>query len=105
MVAPNKMALVSRVAFDGKLTLKVSLSVSASVKNPIHCLDIKPTSIPDSTSTIFGKEQNEFKVIKYTRAISFNYVLYLKRDFTTTTNWTTWSRNVIYFFIIFIPYF
>ena len=83
MVAPNKMALVSRVAFDGKLTLKVSLSVSASVKNPIHCLDIKPTSIPDSTSRIFGKERNEFILNKFikvlnqthdTRAIVFNYL-------------------------------
>lgn len=69
MVAPNKMALVSRVAFDGKLTLKVSLSVSASVKNPIHCLDIKPTSIPDSTSRIFGKEQNEFILNKFIKVI------------------------------------
>ena len=55
MVAPIKMALVSRVAFAGKLTLKVSRSVSASVKNPIHCFDIAPTSIPESTSKIFGE--------------------------------------------------
>ena len=79
MVAPNKMALVSRVAFDGKLTLKVSLSVSASVKNPIHCLDIKPTSIPDSTSTIFGQEQNEFILNKF---IKFTFAFILRFKFT-----------------------
>ena len=55
MVAPNKMAFVSRVAFDGKLTLKVSLSVNTSVQNPIHCLDIVPTSIPESAPKIFGE--------------------------------------------------
>ena len=60
MVAPIKMALVSSVAFVGKLTLKVSLSVNTSVQNPIHCLDIVPTSIPESAPKIFGEVTIKF---------------------------------------------
>ena len=49
MVAPNNTALVSKVIFSGKSILKVSLSIKNSVRAPIHCLDIHPTSVPEGS--------------------------------------------------------
>ena len=49
IVAPNKTALVSKVIFSGKSILKVSLSIKNSVRAPIHCLDMHPTSVPEGS--------------------------------------------------------
>ena len=50
IVAPIKIALVSKVILSGNSILNVSVSVNASEKNPRHCLEISPTLVPDESS-------------------------------------------------------
>ena len=55
MVAPIKMALVSKVQPSGNSILNVSVSVNASEKNPRHCLEISPTLVPEESSILKKK--------------------------------------------------